>query len=273
MKLRGTHHKRAFTLIELLVVISIIGLLIALLLPALVKARESGRVAQCLTQQRQMRTAAAAYQVENKEHFPYQVSPVVGTYYDVSPSGNPQYGANGPLIKNWSWLWCLLTYLQQENSGWNVLVCPTARYLDQFQPEVREYHNSYRACGPVTALGGFQYKNQSRVVAFFDNPTPTNGCAVRPYITGNPANITDMQAQLTQSIWAGWMMWRSPPELVSNQPHNEGRVHAFLDGHAELRKWSDVTCSEFGILIGTAPNGQDIQEQDQFTDFGYVYFD
>lgn len=51
----------AFTLIELLVVISIVSLLIAILLPALRKARDSARSAMCLTNMRQMGIATSIY--------------------------------------------------------------------------------------------------------------------------------------------------------------------------------------------------------------------
>ncbi|MBI1367540.1 MAG: prepilin-type N-terminal cleavage/methylation domain-containing protein [Planctomycetes bacterium] len=53
--------KRAFTLIELLVVVSIIALLIAILLPALAKARVEAKRILCGTQQKQIVTAAFVY--------------------------------------------------------------------------------------------------------------------------------------------------------------------------------------------------------------------
>jgi prepilin-type N-terminal cleavage/methylation domain-containing protein len=110
--------RSAFTLVELLVVIGIIAVLIAILLPALNKAREQAQAVQCSSNLRQLGQAMNLYINANKQYFP--------KVFDFQ-----QLGVN-PDQTQWNWLAALLPHMAQNYQSVTADVhrtvnfCPTA---------------------------------------------------------------------------------------------------------------------------------------------------
>lgn len=110
------HSRIAFTLVELLVVIAIIGILVALLLPAIQASRESARRASCTNNLRQIILAVHDYELAH-EHYPAGTVDTKGPIRNV-PSGH-----------HISWIARILPYLEE-----NAL-------FSQLDLELSAYHN------------------------------------------------------------------------------------------------------------------------------------
>src|SRR2546429_6257391 len=128
-------HRYAFTLVELLVVIAIIGVLVALLLPAVQAAREASRRSKCTNNLKQFGLAF------HNHHDTLDVFPDGGENWDPVAWPRTMVGgapATAPK-QNWGWGYQILPYIEQTNVWTNkddvavrgsiipIYFCPTRR--------------------------------------------------------------------------------------------------------------------------------------------------
>ncbi len=124
----GCDRRNAFTLVELLVVIAIVALLGALLLPALAKARETGRRSACLSNLRQVALAARLYMDDHGGGlFHHHEGWVLddGTQVDTLPSTAAACAGGGSGNSQAEKPWVIL--LQPYMGGRRAAFCPADR--------------------------------------------------------------------------------------------------------------------------------------------------
>lgn len=115
-----TKKRSGFTLVELLVVIAIIGILVALLLPAIQAARAAARRAQCLNNLKQIGIACLNFHDAKKAFPPGVCLPVGSNSGEIFPSSCPGGKAEGcppqPIPGKWgSWMSWILPYMEESS--------------------------------------------------------------------------------------------------------------------------------------------------------------
>ena len=100
--LRGQRNAAAFTLVELLVVIAIIGILVALLLPAVQSAREAARRTECRNHLKQLALGCLLHEEANG------FFPSGGWRYDWAGEPDRGFGEKQP----GAWTYSVMPYLE-----------------------------------------------------------------------------------------------------------------------------------------------------------------
>ncbi len=212
--------RRAFTLIELLVVITIIGILAALLLPALNKSKASALQIQCLSQNKQLALALQLYAQDNHDFIPWPNwgSGFQGWLYTPTNGGPPEPLDPPATVYAGGLLW---QYVKEVKIYW----CPSDHTNTPAFSQRPEQLSSYIMNGAV--MGYYMRPPEARTHKLSHmNPSA--------YATWEPSDQPPYDPELVFNDGASYPLEEEGP----SRRHNTGCNVSAFDGHAQLLKFA-----------------------------------
>lgn len=271
---RGRAAHRGFTLIELLVVIAIIGVLIALLLPAIQQAREAARRSQCSSNLKQLGIAIASFESNN------------GVYPASLRTGVTASNPNG---FRQGWLIFLAPFYERPDifesynfaAGWNVvensttvnrrvsiLACPSTPTVElDGNPDTGGYPGDWETTKYVATtdyssfIGVYRFMFDAGLTSTYGEgfmPQVAAPAATLPELTRTSAvKVKEIMDGLSKTFAVGESagrprVWRFGKTTGGNlYPTNDQFPFRLVNGGGWPRPASDITLEGFSNFDGT----------------------
>ena len=224
--------KNRFTLLELLIVLSVIAVLVSLLLPALGKARATGRSAACLSNQKSLSLAQTSYSVDNGEWL-------------LPAALTASSGSNAQLHEFWGGMLAGYQSDGSITSPYGALMKKSAapkRILGTNQ----YYFTGALVCPEQTlefAYGAFRYSHYGRGVCGGANTSGSNSSGGYAYMFGKTSVLTrpaeavfTLDFPLKTTFYDRLlisMVEHNSLGIMTGFHHNQRSNVSFFDGHCE----------------------------------------